>query len=1084
MILDRTRRLLLDRPPSRMASSPASLDSISPLVETFPALSAPERAILLDWTRQTPLVYGAWKPFKALYKKVEATISTSAPDLELMGALLGRLDAALIPAAVPRLQPSENHTISDGKAVTTPAATFTIGGRRSYDWSGFRLVAQYGANTSGLKARLENLRRVFGLAANETAPTDRATWDFNGHDYIGGIKKVGLEDGVLSIETQYQNKKYAIDVSDPTFPHFPNQSPLPATWQYMKRRARRLLREQSRKNPDLYWKLLGLTLHETLKAQSTLKASQPDALNFATQWASVDALFAGGGRWVQKRAGRGSYRLAANAGFNRLRREERAPEIWDAHREDVARIYNDDGVPVEACATALKVLWAHHQPVPTLSGGQILRFLNGPIPVLQAVATRSVLQAWENGEAIAGATAGAAYLLAGGRIRKRLVVLVETRLSGDDAKWKGEFAAQLLQTLDGATDARAKNRRRVRTAGALLAERLTNFIDDKALFRHLEMWLAASEESAMRVLERLKQSGARGETKRLDAIAALPEVWRERAIEAFISGASSAQPSINAAAALITHIDADLNALGWRYLAATSMKPENIRALYTRLMSGWFSDPVFGPAFSNASALQLFERAAWSAKDVAKWTQGYVYYTPWRKMLPHASADFFLAALRFLPAPEAPRQALLALSWLRAEVAREVAPRLAEWARDYQPTKEDLLSQTWTAPVWQYVASSTVEPSTLLEMWPTLWQRPIDAASAPFAIALLERAALSDDLIADWLPTIPEIKAQFAPEFFAHLLRRVPGESKVLLMLGATEEQWQWARPILLEMLRDEGLRGGFWNGIWEQLRGDNRAAIVARLQDDSALNLSFERIDKSAIEAFLATTEPAHEPFLLRWMDAHQSTLGRDDVALIAAATCPLPAVRERGLNRVREVGLDLPLSLRLMESNLPPAVALGRSFFDAAPEGSEDETNFALALCDSPQATVRAYGREFIAARQKGLLRGDLLEKLAENSDPLMQSWVGEQWLAAADEVRSGAETRSFDGAVLRARGRSRRAKEAVKTRIAQAPVASEVDVEALLETARGTTTADREWALQQLAALAISGQEIPGVEIKTAG
>jgi len=39
----------------------------------------------------------------------------------------------------------------------------------------------------------------------------------------------------------------------------------------------------------------------------------------------------------------------------------------------------------------------------------------------------------------------------------------------------------------------------------------------------------------------------------------------------------------------------------------------------------------------------------------------------------------------------------------------------------------------------------------------------------------------------------------------------------------------------------------------------------------------------------------------------------------LLAAATHPFGAIRERGLARFREVGLDLPLALRLMEAGLP---------------------------------------------------------------------------------------------------------------------------------------------------------------------
>jgi hypothetical protein len=112
-------------------------------------------------------------------------------------------------------------------------------------------------------------------------------------------------------------------------------------------------------------------------------------------------------------------------------------------------------------------------------------------------------------------------------------------------------------------------------------------------------------------------------------------------------------------------------------------------------------------------------------------------------------------------------------------------------------------------------------------------------------------------------------------------------------------------------------------------------------------------------------------------------------------------------------------------------------------------------------------------------------VLKKLGENSDPAMQAWLAEQLLRDGQDV----DTAAFDRAVLRTRGRARRAKEAVKTRrnVVQredvgATEYSDEDVTALLEVARGRTARDREWALQQLAQLAQSGREIQGVTTST--
>ena len=75
-------------------------------------------------------------------------------------------------------------------------------------------------------------------------------------------------------------------------------------------------------------------------------------------------------------------------------------------------------------------------------------------------------------------------------------------------------------------------------------------------------------------------------------------------------------------------------------------------------------------------------------------------------------------------------------------------------------------------------------------------------------------------------------------------------------------------------------------------------------------------------------------------------------------------------------------------------------------------------------------------------------------------------------------GGTPAAFDRQVLRARDRGRQAKELVKARRNRAKPA---DAELLLEMARSRTGRDAEWALSQLARLALEGEEIAGVTIE---
>jgi hypothetical protein len=255
--------------------------------------------------------------------------------------------------------------------------------------------------------------------------------------------------------------------------------------------------------------------------------------------------------------------------------------------------------------------------------------------------------------------------------------------------------------------------------------------------------------------------------------------------------------------------------------------------------------------------------------------------------------------------------------------------------------------------------------------------------------------------------------------------------------------------------------------------------ALQRRILDDEAISATLTQMPAESIRPLLERADVAQESFILRWLDANLAQLQAGDPVILATATHSSLAIRERGLERLRETGIDLPLALRLMESGLPQPFQVGREWFEMNTQ--YEVADLALALCDSPEAAVRAYGREFLQARGEQVLNADVLKKLGENSDPAMQAWLAEQLLRDGQDV----DTAAFDRAVLRTRGRARRAKEAVKTRrsVVKSEAAatheySDDDVTALLEMARGRTARDREWALQQLAQLSLGGRTIEGV------
>ena len=69
---------------------------------SFPPSSEPDRAELLAWTREVPLVYGAWTHWKSLWKAAEANFTLNRSEPEIWAALLSRADAAPVQGLTPK----------------------------------------------------------------------------------------------------------------------------------------------------------------------------------------------------------------------------------------------------------------------------------------------------------------------------------------------------------------------------------------------------------------------------------------------------------------------------------------------------------------------------------------------------------------------------------------------------------------------------------------------------------------------------------------------------------------------------------------------------------------------------------------------------------------------------------------------------------------------------------------------------------------------------------------------------------------------------------------------------------------------
>lgn len=378
---------------------------------------------------------------------------------------------------------------------------------------------------------------------------------------------------------------------------------------------------------------------------------------------------------------------------------------------------------------------------------------------------------------------------------------------------------------------------------------------------------------------------------------------------------------------------------------------------------------------------------------------------------------------------------------------------------------------------WRLLAASATAPAVFQTLWTSLLDSLAatpalqTAMSSPAALSVLARAGFSPQAIADRLSERPFLAGLLSPQTFAALLPSVPPSVALALIAAVADDRWPEFRPFLLDYLRSDNGLDAFWNAAPAALDADAGGRLESRLLGDAESADTLALADNPEV---LSVRDPAFDAALARWVRAHDSLFTVNSPLLLQAAFHVLPSVRAWGLSRAQALGFDLPFALRLLESGLPASADIGGMFFTSLPPGDPAERGYALALCDSPIAPVRVLGRTFVSERRDTLPQDDLLRALFENSHPDMQAFVAE---LLASSSSSSAESARFDGEVLRARHTARRAKEKIKARQSAAPT---VDVPTLLALARSRTPRDSEWALGQLAKLALAGQEIDGFSV----
>ena len=811
------------------------------------------------------------------------------------------------------------------------------------------------------------------------------------------------------------------DLSDPQNVQEIGKPPAPATFAYLKRRGRRLLRGLSKSDAAAF---------TTLASAFFAEISARPNLDFDNNWIAADLVAANHPNWVQASHGRGAYLTKRDADALVIkRRVERAPVAWNAH-PDTLRDLAQRSVTAPVVHLARQVSGA----TAPLSPAQIESYVASTWPQLRVIGARAALAADANALS-PRAIAGALCVLSASKRRELL------ERAGTSPQIATELANFLGQSLPIERDKFGRRvmvaslTRRAREIALLLVARFdlsdADFRADGAL-PILRALLGSSEAP-------LKSLGAQF-CRRLSADQVLPlvpfGVANAAVLDALLESAARAdfaKEQIDKAVRASAHEE---RAAAWLLVEASQTASATLNGVWMSLLRGlsqsydwsartinWRISDALQDALNSSNARNCLVRGALDWREVRpRWSGEFAgseagaYYT--NSGVPGA---VFGAYAIFLP----------------SKVVVETIANLtdAKW-NDWKPA---------------FVAAITPYADVAAGFWRAV-QEFLGGKNEK--VEQLRARTFNDPLVS---ATFAGAAGQLAPDLLLSLIASVP------------DAVWQAWRPALLQVLQNDTARRA---AFWESARSFSfdGGLLRARLVDDAEFAATFGALESDV----LPFDDPALEPLILLWLGAREL----DGETAIEAAIHPLPEVRAFGLRVLAERGLNVPIALRLLESDLRDAMGAAKNWFDSR---EENLAHLALALCDSPRLRVREYGREFTGARLDALLGDGLLEKLEENPNAEMQSFVAQ--LLLNRDMRNGenAEPLAFDRAVLRGRNRARRAKSLVQTRRAQgAPLPDDAT---LLELARGKTPRDAQWALEQLARRAME-TEIAGVEVGGVG
>ncbi|QHT69449.1 hypothetical protein GXP67_23800 [Rhodocytophaga rosea] len=868
---------------------------------------------------------------------------------------------------------------------------------------------------------------------------------------------------------------HAIDQS--TIEGLQETYPTQKTMAYMKRRARRFL--NTLKDDALYFQIT---------SQILSACENRTQLNFNYRWVIADILLGNSPRLTHQGHGRGKV-VFQSMTYQLPEPEERRPQVWDAHIDFIRQLLSKN-IPWPIQEFAVKILTRNTQKLPVFSGEQISRFFNIPSLILKQTAAQQTYSEYKQGKRLTALEWAGTFAYGTKAAQQEFL---QSNISQQPNAWREEVATYLHKQVIELSAGESSSRR----ANELLQFLHANLKQQLEASKILEI-AAILFSSGIKDLEEWTLVSAEKAAKE-DALnwfnAASKEYQLARLSQLFTYKFKNTRVSADTAKPFIFHPAFIVCQFGWDLLK------NNFQNNYYMLQPFWeklykgVKQPKLEIHLMNTiqsgSAAELFE----------KYYKNYDYELTDNTRFPHQAYVFILergndAFKKFLfqklwqGFKQEPLRWLPLLSHCSEAIRKDVLQRAAPAIRTIHIFAGNAFFYTvqqaengGNEAFWKILFYLLEESIVLRDYVKDIFQ---SAAANPAILQklLTNLPLLKDEQRKKWfleeaghlLATQPKLIISVDKSIVTSLLNNASPSSLLELLASLHNDTWLLVKEPVLNRIKNVAQPGLFWReALQKAIESEAGDLLLTRLFQDEAFRQLF--LEKSTSE-ILEIQHPAVEELLSQWMQKHLNIFTKDSAQLYKASIHKLPSIRNLALTQATSLGISISFAIRLLESDLPATQQAAFAYLDTLEAGSTKEWEATLAMCDSPNTSTRKLGMDYFHKRKQQWTdrkQLELLEFLSEHADPIIHNWVAKELVTQQAE---SSFVQRFDKEVLRMKNKSRKAKENIKHRQQQNPTLA---TDTLLEMAKSKQKQDAEWAIWQLTQRTLSGEQIPGFELK---